>query len=357
VASASTGPHAGQVPPIVQTDKKSRLRTRLRSDAAGRHAWAKNNQRLPPLLLTLLAWLYVLAALLGRFTSLRRLGDLIANGFGRRPGYRRTDTRPQALPHSPAKPTWVRKEVLRLKALMPHAGCRAIADTFNRLFSGKRRTSVGKTFVCELLRKHRYEIEVLRRHIKNSRPGPVPKNLVWAIDLTGKTTLDGSTRIVLGILEHASRAALWVEALDTKSSWTLVSKLASAIRRYGKPRLLRTDNEAVFTSKVFQLALFLLGIRHQRTDPGCPWQNGRIERFFGTLKESLGRLAVDSLEALNGALGEFRFFYNHVRPHQNLAGRTPAEAWADEDPFVRSARREYWFEGRDGLLTGYYLRR
>ena len=80
----------------------------------------------------------------------------------------------------------------------------------------------------------------------------------------------------------------------------------------------------MFTSRTFRLALSLLGIRHQRTDPGCPWQNGRVERFFGMLKQKLDQLLVDSLHAFNTALGEFRFFYNHVRPHQNLAGRTPA---------------------------------
>ena len=134
-------------------------------------------------------------------------------------------------------------------------------------------------------------------------------------------------------------------------------KLTEAIQRYGKPRIVRTDNEAVFTSQVFRFALFLLGIRHQRTDPGCPWQNGRVERFFGTLKEKLDQLAVDSFEALNLALGEFKFFYHHVRPHQNLNGGTPAEAWAGVDPFADGFRKEYWFEAWDGLLRGYYLRR
>ncbi len=188
-------------------------------------------------------------------------------------------------------------------------------------------------------------------------PKPVPRNLVWGLDLTGKATLDGRTRIVLGILEHASRAALWLEALETKSSWTLISKLSAVIRRYGKPRAVRTDNEAVFTSRTFRLALLLLGIQHQRTDPGCPWQNGRVERFFGTLKAKLDRLAVESFAALNQALGEFRFFYNQVRPHQNLAGLTPAESWSGAAPFAHPAKREYWFEGWDGLLSGYYLRR
>jgi transposase InsO family protein len=239
---------------------------------------------------------------------------------------------------------------------MPYAGCRAVSDIFNRRFAAKRRVTVGKTFVAELIRQQRYAIEIARKNIKRAKPRAVPKNLVWAIDLTGKATLDETTRVMLGILEHASRAALCLEALQSKSSWNLVSKLIEAIRTYGKPRTVRTDNEPVFTSRTFRFALFILGIRHQRTDPGCPWQNGRVERFFGTLKEKLDQLAVDSLQTLNEVLVEFRFFYNHVRPHQNLAGLTPAEAWAGDAPFAHPSKREYWFEAWDGLLGGYYLR-
>ena len=299
------------------------------------------------MLLTALVWFYALAVLLVRVARLRP----------RSPGYRRAPGPVVAFVRFPAKPEWMRQEVIRLKALIPKAGCRAITAIFNRRFAAKRRMTVGKIFVAELVRQHRYEIDVVRRQIKNARPKPVPRNLVWALDLTGKATLDRRTRIVLGILEHASRAALWLEALETKSSWTLIVKLAEAIHRYGKPRAVRTDNEVVFASRTFRLALVLLGIRHHRTDPGCPWQNGRVERFFGTLKEKLDRLAVDSFEALNAALIEFLFFYNHTRSHQNLRGMTPAEAWAGVDPFADSFKEEYWFEAWDGLLSGYYLRR
>ena len=255
------------------------------------------------------------------------------------------------------KPAWVRKELIRLKALMDRASCRTLADIFNRRFAASRCMTVGKTFVSDVIRRHRYEIAAMRRQIRRAKPKSVPRNHIWAMDLTGKTTLDGRTRLVLGILEHASRGALVLEALRGKSSWTLIERLVSAIRRYGKPRAVRTDNEAGFTSRVFRLSLFVLGIRHQRTDPGCPWQNGRVERFFGTLKQKLDSLAVDSLDALNSALTEFRFFYNHVRPHQNLDGRTPAEAWTGIDPYTAKFKKEYWFETWDGLLTGYYLRR
>ena len=81
----------------------------------------------------------------------------------------------------------------------------------------------------------------------------------------------------------------------------MLGHLFLAIGKYGTPKFLRTDNESIFTSRLFRGALFLLGIRQQRSDPGCPWQNGRVERFFGTLKNKLDCLEVVSLDVLNVA--------------------------------------------------------
>jgi transposase InsO family protein len=159
-----------------------------------------------------------------------------------------------------------------------------------------------------------------------------------------------------GLVEHSSRTSLCLHGLNDKASITLLRHLLDAIEKYGKPTFLRTDNEAIFTSRLFRFGLWLLGIRHQRTDKGCPWMNGRIERFFGTLKAKLDWWEVDSMEQLNNTLVPFRFWYNHVRPHQNLDGRTPAEVWAGEDVYTKQPKNEAWFEAWDGLLTGYFLR-
>lgn len=242
-----------------------------------------------------------------------------------------------------------------MKALMPMHCCRKLADTFNRRFAHKD-VSVGKTFVNDTIRKHHYEIQVLRKKLKHRKPKPMPLNRVWGMDLTGKMDTAGDTHYILGLVEHGSRANLCLQGLKDKASITLLRHLFDVIERYGKPTFLRTDNEAVFTSRLFRFGLWLLGIKHQRTDKGCPWMNGRIERFFGTLKEKLSQWEVDSLEQLNAALVPFRFWYNHVRSHQHLDGRTPAEVWAGNDVFVTKPKRATWFEAWDGLLTGYYLR-
>jgi transposase InsO family protein len=259
-------------------------------------------------------------------------------------------------PRHPPKPDWVRQEIIRLKALMPHDGCRTIAQTFNRRYAEKRQMSVGKTLVSYTIRNHQYDIQVLRRQLKHQRPRTVPKHLIWGADLTYFTDEAGQPRPVLGIVEHHSRTCLKLEVLRTKASTTLLRCLLDAIDAIGqKPRYLRTDNEAVFTSSLFRLGLWLLGIRQQRTEAGCPWQNGRIERFFGTLKRKARDLVFISKDTLPQELHVFRFWYNHIRPHQYLDGQTPAEAYRGGGRIgVQYRKKPDWFEAWDGRLTGYW---
>lgn len=260
-----------------------------------------------------------------------------------------------------AKPAWVTREIVRLKALLPDAGCRTISLVFNRRFAAHanfgRRMTVGRTFVAYTVLRYRYQIEVMRRSLKHRVPRMTKCNLVWGLDLTGKTDSQGTLHMIFGLIDYGSRGLLTLAALPDKCSWTLLGHLFLAIGKYGKPRAVRTDNEACFTSRVFRVVLSLAGIRQQRSDPGCPWQNGRIERLFGTLKQKLDQWEVASFEALNVSLGQFRLWYNHVRPHQHLQGATPAEAWSQINPYARPVKREFWFKAWDGLLQGYYLRR
>jgi len=262
---------------------------------------------------------------------------------------------------SRGKPPWVRQEVIRLKALAPDISCRDIETAFSRRFACHadihRRMTVGRTFVSETIRAHRHEIIVMRRTIKHRVPPPVPRNLIWAMDLTGKGDTASGMHMILGLIDHGTRALLRLTALPNKCSWTLLGHLFLAIGKYGKPKAIRTDNESVFVSRLFRAVLKLADIKHQRSDPGCPWQNGRIERLFLTLKQQLDRIEVESFATLNSLLGEFRFFYNRIRPHQHLCGWTPAETWAGTDPYARPVKQEFWFEAWDGLLAGYYLRR
>jgi putative transposase len=241
--------------------------------------------------------------------------------------YRPTLKKPVVFCRSQSKPEWVRGEIIYLKARMPNAGCRQVAIVFNRKHAHRRQMTVSKSYVASLVKKCQYEILAKRREIKHQIPKPTPPNLQWQIDLTGKRDEFGNTHNILGIIDSGTRLCLDMKVLPTKATIEILQTLLDTIKIYGKPTSIRTDNERIFTSGLFRLTMFVLNIKHQRSDLHCPWQNGRIERLFGTLKQKLDRIVVSNGTELNLALGEFRFWYNVLRPHQHLYGRTPMEVW------------------------------
>lgn len=122
----------------------------------------------------------------------------------------------------------------------------------------------------------------------------------------------------------------------------------------GAGQVVQADNNSDFSSLLFPATLRLLGIRHQRTDPFAPWQNGRIERLFRTVKEVIRQRAA---RTGNGAVNtndlyRVRTWHNHLRPHQHLGAATPAEAWSPRKP--NRQRRPRWVSEWEGLLAGCY---
>jgi putative transposase len=275
-------------------------------------------------------------------------------------------TSPRA--HHKAKPDWVKAELLRLMVFMPRASVRLLAMAFNRLHFAGTGVSVGRSFVYAFRLRCRYEVAVAQRALKSRPPIDYAKNHTWGLDLTGKQMVtDSGTGIVvttnpyiLGLIDHGSRLLLALTPLRSKHSWRLAWCVALLVARYGKPKFIKTDNDAVFTSKLFKACLATLGVAHRRTAVMSPWQNGRIERLFGTLKQSLDEMTVPSFAALGSLMGTFRYFYNDVRPHQALGGLTPAEAWAGvswQDVCEKRCKTIVPFSAWDGLLVGFVTNR
>lgn len=127
--------------------------------------------------------------------------------------------------------------------------------------------------------------------------------------------------------------------IQRKTSLPLLQLLLTLCRIYGVPKAVQTDNEPCFTSFAFRLGLFWVGIQHRTIDIASPWQNGRIERLFGTFKQAVKQVAIPR-SAMVENLEVFRRFYNHVRPHSNLGGKTPAEVWSGK-PHNRVGKAYY----------------
>jgi putative transposase len=249
-------------------------------------------------------------------------------------------------------------------AHMPQASVRLLATTFNRLYLASTGISVGRSFVYAFRLRCRYDITVARRELKSRPPIEYAVNHTWGLDLTGKQVVTESStdkvmttnHYILGLIDHGSRLLLALTPLRSKRSWRLAWWVALSVLRYGKPTFIKTDNNAVFTSKLFKACLAALGVSHKRTQVMSPWQNGRIERLFGTLKHSLDEMTMPNFYALGRLMGTFRLFYNEVRPHQALGGLTPAEAWAGvswQQVCEKTCETVVPFGAWNGLLTGY----
>ncbi|BBB60566.1 hypothetical protein UNDKW_2293 [Undibacterium sp. KW1] len=227
---------------------------------------------------------------------------------------------------------------------------------FNRLYAHKGMTiSLGTVY--NWVQKYRSEMAVIRKETRNRFPEPSPANLRWCIDGTGKVTADGVSHFILGIVDHGTRMNLLLRRLELATSATILECIKEAIQLFGQPAIIRTDNASVFRSKKFRRALKELGIRQEFSEPGKPWQNGRIERFFLTLKEKLNLITPLNGLMLDCLLGDFTTWYNLVRPHQHLHGYTPAEVWNGVNPYRSAPKAVQYFSAWDGLLTGYYLQR
>lgn len=220
--------------------------------------------------------------------------------------------------HSREKPVEVREALFRIALASPDASCRAIADRFNLDYRSSG-LSVGKTYVSDFLRDFRqWRASPMRHSHTIDTAGAV--NQVWAIDLTEHRIEHQTRQPLLGILDHSSRRMLTLDALRERTAINILRLLRDAIEHYGKPKAIRTDNEAMFTSWIFAFALQWLGIRHQRTLPHSPWMNGRVERVWSTFKQVLRICQVPTEAELQATLILLRNAYNQQRPHQSLSG-------------------------------------
>lgn len=96
-----------------------------------------------------------------------------------------------------------------------------------------------------------------------------------------------------------------------------------------------------------------LGIKHRFIERGKPWQNGRIERLFLSMKQKLNLLVPERPVDLDVLLAQFRHWYNENRPHQHLFGWTPMEAW--RAPYLRLPKAVMRYQGWNGLLNRFVL--
>jgi putative transposase len=162
-------------------------------------------------------------------------------------------------------------------------------------------------------------------------------NHVWAADHKGWVLLGDRERCEpLTISDSLTRFLIGLSAGDSTCVAQAQAGFERAFEEYGLHETIRSDNGAPFASNgvtgLTALTVWWakLGIRHERTEPGKPQQNGRHERFHLTLKEAMEPPAP-SRAAQAARFEAFRTDYNEERPHEAL-GQTPPARHYERSP-------------------------
>jgi hypothetical protein len=156
---------------------------------------------------------------------------------------------------------------------------------------------------------------------------------LWQLDVVGGFLLaDGTAAKALTGVDDHSRFCVSARLMPRERTQLVCDGFAAALRHYGVPEQVLTDNGKVFTGKYAQPPVEVLfdricrenGVEHLLTRPRTPTTTGKIERFHRTLRlEFDTRQVFRSLLIAQQALDEWVAYYNTARPHQSLADATP----------------------------------
>jgi len=172
--------------------------------------------------------------------------------------------------------------------------------------------------------------EITRKPSKHSEPVrsfefPNFGNL-WSADfLHGPKVIMGRKRpksYLNAIIDDASRYIVATSFHTTENTRSFLRDFLLAIRRFGIPQRLYTDNGAAYRSKHLGAIAAKLGIAMPHTPPYWPRGRGKIERFFRTVRDCfLADRKITSLKKLNS---DFDVWINeyHNKPHSAL-GMSP----------------------------------
>jgi transposase InsO family protein len=253
----------------------------------------------------------------------------------RQEGIAGLEDRSHQVHHHPWRiPAEAEEAICELRRAHPAWGPRRLVFEMGRRGHQVTRSSVYRT----LVRNGLVEPKSRRRRRKDYRRWERARPMeLWQLDVTASAFLTDGTevKIVTGVDDH-SRFCVLAKAVMRATARPVCWAFVDAMRGYGVPEEVLTDNGKVFTGRfhkpgvpvevLFDKICRENGITHRLTKIHSPTTTGKIERLHQTLQRELldvhGPFA--GIAALQAALDAWRAEYNADRPHQSLGMAFPA---------------------------------
>ena len=226
------------------------------------------------------------------------------------------------------------KRIDELYTEWPFMGSREMRDCLRREGHGK----INRKRVQRLMRimglQAIYPKKWLSQPIKEHRKYPYllrglkinHSDQVWAADITYIRLKHGFVYLTV-VMDWYSRYIISWRLSTTIENSFCVEALKEALQK-GTPEYFNTDQGGQFTSKEFVEPLESRKIKISMDSTGRAFDNIFVERFWRTLKyNDIYIHDYETVDELWHGLKRFISFYNHGKPHQSFAGRTPYEVY------------------------------
>jgi putative transposase len=177
---------------------------------------------------------------------------------------------------------------------------------------------------------------------------PLEPHKHWHVDVS-YLNVAGTFYFMCAILDGCSRSVVhWEirEQMEEIDVQTIVQRAREA--HPGRTPRIITDNGPQFIAKDFKEFIRIAGMTHVRTSPYYPQSNGKIERWYKTVKGECIRLRVPlSLEDARRIVAEYVRYYNDVRLHSAIGYITPKDRLEGRHQAIFAERDRKLAEARE----------
>jgi len=152
---------------------------------------------------------------------------------------------------------------------------------------------------------------------------------VWSTDITYLRLADGFAYLA-AYIDWFSRFVLSFEVSTTLDHLFCVAALKAALV-HGRAETHNTDQGSQFTCQAFLDIVHQSGMKASMDGKGRALDNVFVERLWRTVKyEDIYLKDYRSPRDATLGLRDYFHFYNHLRPHQSLNGKTPAAVYQEK---------------------------
>jgi putative transposase len=177
---------------------------------------------------------------------------------------------------------------------------------------------------------------------------PVQPHEHWHADVS-YLNIAGTFYFLCSILDGCSRFLVhWEirEKMEESDVQTIIQRAREAYPGV-TPRII-TDNGPQFIAKDFKEFIRIAGMTHVKTSPYYPQSNGKMERWYKTLKGDCIRIKVPlSLDDARRLVADYVAYYNNVRLHSAIGYVTPKDKLDGKDKEILAARDHKLAQARE----------